>query len=62
MTDEIAVTIDRAAELVPFSPDYIRKAIKRTGNNTLPARLAGRKYVINVEDLREWSRHEGVAA
>ena len=58
----IAVTLDDAADLVPFSIDYLRKAIKRTGDNPLPARLAGRKYVIAVHDLEAWVQHEGVAA
>ena len=61
MTDtKIAVTIDEAADLVPFSPDYLRKAVKRTAGNPLPARLAGRKYVITTENLREWVQKEGV--
>lgn len=57
---KIAVTIDEAADLVPFSPDYLRKAVKRTGDNPLPARLAGRKYVITTENLRQWVQKEGV--
>lgn len=57
---KIAVTIDEAADLVPFSPDYLRKAVKRTAGNPLPARLAGRKYVITTENLRQWVQKEGV--
>lgn len=59
---KLAVTIDEAADLVPFSTDYLRKAVKRTAGNPLPARLAGRKYVITIEHLREWVEHEGVDA
>ncbi|WP_193636267.1 helix-turn-helix domain-containing protein [Brachybacterium subflavum] len=62
MPTKLAVTIDEAADLVPFSADYLRKAIRRTDGNPLPARLAGRKYVIRVADLEEWLTHEGVAA
>lgn len=63
MTDtKIAVTLDEAADLVPFSTDYLRKAVRRTGENPLPARLAGRKYVITTESLREWVKKEGVEA
>lgn len=58
----LAVTLDQASELVPFSTDYLRKAVKRTGENPLPARLAGRKYVIAVRDLETWVQHEGVPA
>ena len=58
----IAVTIEEAADLVPFSTDHLRKAIKRTEGNVLPARLAARKYVITVKALTEWVEHEGVDA
>lgn len=60
--NKIAVTIEEAADLVPFSPDYLRRAVKRTGQNPLPARLAGRKYVITVQNLTEWVEREGAEA
>ena len=59
---KIAVTLSEATELVPFSEDYLRKAVKRTGSNPLPARFAGRKYVVTIDALTEWVQAEGVAA
>lgn len=59
---KIAVSLDQAADLVPLSEDYLRKAIKRTEGNVLPARLVGRKYVVSVKALTEWLEHEGVPA
>ncbi|PMC76372.1 helix-turn-helix domain-containing protein [Brachybacterium sp. UMB0905] len=55
-------TISEATSIVPLSEDYLRKAIKRTEGNVLPARLIGRKYVIRVQDLDEWMSREGAAA
>ena len=63
--DKIAVSISEAAQLVPFSEDYLRKAIHRTGGNPLSARQVGErrgKYFIMVDDLTEWIRDEGVPA
>lgn len=59
MTEKIAVSLSEAAQLVPFSEDYLRKAVHRTEGNHLPARFAGRKYVITVEALTAWVEKEG---
>lgn len=59
---KIAVTLSEATELVPFSEDYLRKAVKRTAGNPLPARLAGRKYVVTVDALTTWVQEEGDSA
>lgn len=59
---KLAVTLSEATELVPFSEDYLRKAVKRTAGNPLPARLAGRKYVVTVDALAAWVNEEGDAA
>lgn len=59
-TDQkLAVTLEEATDLVPFSSDYLRKAVKRTAGNILPARFAGRKYIITVDALRAWVEREG---
>ncbi len=63
--DKIAVSISEAAQLVPFSEDYLRKAIHRTSGNPLPARQIRErrgKYFIMVDDLTEWIQDEGVPA
>lgn len=63
MTDQpIAVALKDAPAYVPFSKDYLYRAVKRTGDNPLPARLAGGKYVIAMKDLEAWVQREGVAA
>lgn len=59
MTERIAVTLKEATQLVPFSEDYLRKAVHRTEGNYLPARIAGRKYVITVAALTKWIENEG---
>lgn len=60
MTDQpLAVALKDAPNLVPFSKDYLYKAIKRTDGNPLRARLAGGKYVITTESLRAWVEKEG---
>lgn len=56
---KVAVSLDEATDLVPFSSDYLRKAVKRTEGNVLRARLAGRKYVVTVENLTKWVEQEG---
>lgn len=62
MPEQIAMTLDEAARLVPFSRDFLYKATKRTGGNVLPARLAARKTVVMTADLVTWVRKEGEAA
>lgn len=60
--DKIAVSLKEAAQLVPFSEAYLRKAIHRTSHNHLPARQIGDyggKYFIMVDDLLEWIQNEG---
>lgn len=57
---KLAVDLNEAADLVPFSAVYLRQAIRRTTGNPLPARIAGRKYVIRVSDLEAWLDKEGV--
>lgn len=59
---KIAVTLAEAADLTPFSEDYLRKAVRRTSGNPLPARFAARKYVVTIDHLREWVEREGVEA
>lgn len=56
---KVAVTLPQATQLVPFSEDYLRRAVHRTAGNTLPARFAGRKYIVLVADLEAWMRKEG---
>lgn len=60
MTDHpIAIALKDAPKYVPFSKDYLYKAIRRTEGNPLRARLAGGKYVITTDDLRAWIQKEG---
>lgn len=63
MTDQrIAIALKDAPEYVPFSEDYLRRAVKRTGGNVLKARFAARKYVVTLKDLSDWVEHEGADA
>ena len=55
----IAVTLRDACQYVPFSEDYLRKAVRRTRGNHLPARIAAGKYVVRLEDLDQWLQQEG---
>lgn len=60
--DKLAVSLKEAAQLVPFSEAYLRKAIHRTSHNHLPARQIGDccgNYFIRVDDLLEWIQNEG---
>lgn len=56
----LAIALKDAPNYVPFSKDYIFRAIRRTEGNVLRARLAGGKYVITTENLRDWVQKEGV--
>ena len=56
---KIAVSLDQAADLVPLSEDYLRRATKRTEGNHLPAQKVGKKYLIRHEDLAAWISREG---
>lgn len=59
--DKIAVSLKEAAQLVPLSEGYLQKAIHRTSHNHLPARQTSErgKYIVMVDDLIEWIKHEG---
>lgn len=60
--DKIAVSLKEAAQLVPFSEAYLRKAIHSTSHNHLPARQIGDcrgNNFIMVDDLLEWIQNEG---
>lgn len=62
MADPIAIQLKDAPEYVPFSEDYLRKAVKRTQGNVLRARFAARKYVVTLTDLTDWVQKEGEEA
>ena len=58
-TTPVAVSLTQATSLVPFKEAYLRKAIRRTSDNPLPARVVSGKYIIQVSDLAEWVKQEG---
>lgn len=51
---ERAYSIDQAAELKGVSADTIRRAIKATSGNVLPAKRVGRGYRIAASALEAW--------
>lgn len=59
---KIAYPLREAAEMVSLSEDYLRRAIKRTEGNHLPAQKVGKKYLVRHEDLAAWIAREGAAA
>lgn len=57
--DKIALTLKEAAYRVPFSEDYLRKAVHRTRGNVLHARKVAGRITILTTDLVDWYNHEG---
>lgn len=51
---ERAYTLDQAAELLSISKDTLRRAIKATEGNVLPAKLVGGRYRIRASALDAW--------
>jgi excisionase family DNA binding protein len=51
---ERAYTLDEAAALLSLSKDTLRRAIKATEGNVLPAKLIGGKYRIRASALDAW--------
>lgn len=51
---ERAYSITEAADLKGVSPDLIRRAIRATEGNTLPAKRIGRGYRIAASALETW--------
>lgn len=51
---ERAYTLDEAAALLSVSKDTLRRAIKATSGNVLPAKLVGRGYRIRASALETW--------
>lgn len=62
MSEQLAYDVREVAGVTPFSEATIKRAIhKRPPGDgefppPLPARLAGRKYVVLREDLDRWLR------
>ena len=60
MTEQpIAIALRDAPKYVPFSYDYLYRAVKRTDGNPLRARKAGGKYVVELKNLTTWIQKEG---
>lgn len=51
---EKAYTLEEAAALLSISKDTLRRAIKATGGNVLPAKLIGGRYRIRASALDAW--------
>lgn len=51
---EKAYTLDEAAALLSISKDTLRRAIKATSGNVLPAKLVGGRYRIRASALDAW--------
>jgi excisionase family DNA binding protein len=51
---ERAYTIAEVAELKGVSKDFVRRAIRATSGNVLPAKRVGRHYRIGATALEEW--------
>lgn len=51
---EKAYSIQEVADLKGISPDYVRRAIRATSGNTLPAKKLGRGYRISASAVEAW--------
>jgi excisionase family DNA binding protein len=51
---EKAYSIQEVAELKGISPDFVRRAIRATSGNVLPAKKVGRGYRISASAVEAW--------
>lgn len=55
---KLAYSLQEAAEVVPFSEKYLRRATQRSNGNWLPSKKAAGKIVILHADLAAWVEKE----
>ena len=55
---KLAYTLQEAADVVPFSDKYLRRATRRTSGNWLKSKKAAGKIVILHSDLVAWLEQE----